>query len=87
MFATCPQIIRPSLNGLEYREPIVYRVAEIKTFWSSLASTVFQQFIAADNSSETFAGLKRIHGLMPYFMMKTALKISNPIGMIRSKPA
>lgn len=28
--------------------------------------------------------MKRIHGLMPYFMMKTALKISNPVGMIRS---
>ncbi|KAF7352768.1 PX-domain-containing protein [Mycena venus] len=26
----------------------------------------------------------RIHGLMPYFMLKTALRISNPIAMIRS---
>ncbi|KAJ3741102.1 hypothetical protein DFH05DRAFT_1403872 [Lentinula detonsa] len=50
----------------------------------SLASTVFQQLVASDNSSQTFASLKRLHGLMPYFMMKTALKISNPIGMIRS---
>ncbi|KAI0773353.1 hypothetical protein BC629DRAFT_1527844 [Irpex lacteus] len=49
----------------------------------SLASTVFQQFVAADNASERFAGLKRIHGLMPYFMLKAALKISNPVGMIR----
>jgi hypothetical protein len=49
----------------------------------SLASTVFQNFVAADNASETFAGLKRIHGLMPYFMLKAALKISNPMGMIR----
>ncbi|KAJ3560244.1 hypothetical protein NP233_g10967 [Leucocoprinus birnbaumii] len=56
------------------------------TEWAriSLASTVFQQFVASDNASETFAGLKRIHGLMPYFMLKAALKISNPIGMIRS---
>lgn len=50
---------------------------------SSLASTVFQSFVAADNASETFASLKRIHGLMPYFMLKAALKISNPMGMIR----
>ncbi|KAF4601106.1 hypothetical protein EYR38_005756 [Pleurotus pulmonarius] len=49
----------------------------------SLASTVFHQFIASDSSSETFASLKRIHGLMPYMLMKGALKISNPIGMIR----
>ena len=27
--------------------------------------------------------MKRIHGLMPYFMLKAALKISNPMGMIR----
>ncbi|KAF7432980.1 hypothetical protein PC9H_004924 [Pleurotus ostreatus] len=49
----------------------------------SLASTVFHQFIASDSSSETFASLKRIHGLMPYMLMKGALKVSNPIGMIR----
>lgn len=51
---------------------------------SRMASTVFQHFVAADDASETLAGLKRIHGLMPYFMLKTALKISNPVGMIRS---
>ncbi|KAJ7638835.1 hypothetical protein FB45DRAFT_1023592 [Roridomyces roridus] len=50
----------------------------------SLASTVFHQFVAADTASETFASLKRVHGLMPYFMLKTALKISNPIAMIRT---
>ncbi|THH01660.1 hypothetical protein EW026_g1070 [Hermanssonia centrifuga] len=49
----------------------------------SLASTVFQHFVAADDASESFAGLKRIHGLMPYFMLKAALKISNPMSMIR----
>jgi hypothetical protein len=51
----------------------------------SLASTVFHHYVAADDASEMFSGLKRIHGLMPYFMMKTALKISNPIAMIRSE--
>ncbi|EPT03805.1 hypothetical protein FOMPIDRAFT_1035376 [Fomitopsis schrenkii] len=49
----------------------------------SLASTVFQHFVAADNASESFAGLKRIHGLMPYFMLKGVLKVSNPVSMIR----
>lgn len=44
---------------------------------------MFQRFVAADNASEAFAGLKRIHGMMPYFMLKAALKISNPMGMIR----
>ena len=50
-----------------------------------LASTVFQRFVAADNASEAFAGLKRIHGMMPYFMLKAALKISNPVAMIRGE--
>lgn len=52
-----------------------------------LASTVFHHFIAADDASESFAGLKRIHGYMPYFMLKAALKISNPVTMIRSAPS
>lgn len=54
------------------------------SFVISLASTVFHMFIASDDASETFAGLKRIHGLMPYFMLKAALKITNPVSMIRS---
>ncbi|KAI9574880.1 hypothetical protein HD554DRAFT_2050706 [Boletus coccyginus] len=50
----------------------------------SLASTIFRTFVASDNSSETFASLKRIHGLIPYFLLKAALKISNPVAMIRT---
>ncbi|KAF5363538.1 hypothetical protein D9756_000365 [Leucocoprinus leucothites] len=71
--------VTPNIRDL----PLNYQAV---TEWAriSLASTVFQQFVASDNASETFAGLKRIHGLMPYFMLKAALKISNPIGMIRS---
>jgi len=55
-------------------------------FIHRLASTVFHHFIAADDASESLAGLKRIHGYMPYFMLKAALKISNPVAMIRSAP-
>ncbi|EFI27707.1 PX domain-containing protein [Coprinopsis cinerea okayama7 len=50
----------------------------------SLASTVFHTFVASDDASATFAGLKRIHSLMPYMLLKGALKITNPIAMIRS---
>lgn len=49
----------------------------------TLASTIFQQLIAADSASETFSSLKRLHGLMPYTVMKGILRISNPVGMIR----
>ncbi|EDR12424.1 uncharacterized protein LACBIDRAFT_231484 [Laccaria bicolor S238N-H82] len=71
--------VTPNIRDL----PANYRAV---TEWAriSLASTIFQQFVASDNASETFTGLKRIHGLMPYFMLKTALKISNPISMIRT---
>jgi hypothetical protein len=50
-----------------------------------LASTIFQMFVASDTASETFASMKRLHGLMPYFLLRTALKISSPVAMIRSK--
>ncbi|KZS97595.1 hypothetical protein SISNIDRAFT_405952 [Sistotremastrum niveocremeum HHB9708] len=49
----------------------------------SLASTIFHQFVASDASSETLASVKRIHGLMPYMLMKGILRLSNPVGMIR----
>ncbi|KAF8529030.1 hypothetical protein BU17DRAFT_37290 [Hysterangium stoloniferum] len=49
----------------------------------SLASTIFGHFVAADSASQSLATLKRVHGLMPYFMLKGILKISNPVSMIR----
>ena len=49
-----------------------------------LASTVYQLFAGSDTSSDTFFQLKRIHGLMPYFMLRGILRISNPVAMIRA---
>ncbi|WVQ85631.1 hypothetical protein IAT38_007797 [Cryptococcus sp. DSM 104549] len=49
----------------------------------SLAATIFQLFVASDTASDTLASLKRLHGLMPYFVLKGILKISNPMAMIR----
>lgn len=76
IFATIK--VTPNIQDLPQNYQAVFEWARI-----SVASTIFHQFIASDNSSETFASLKRIHGLMPYFMLKAALKISNPMGMIR----
>ncbi|THV08533.1 hypothetical protein K435DRAFT_642163 [Dendrothele bispora CBS 962.96] len=70
--------ITPNIRDLPSNFQAVIEWARI-----SLASTIFQQLVASDNASETFASLKRFHGLMPYFMLKAALKISNPMGMIR----
>lgn len=50
---------------------------------NSFAATIFQTFVASDDASTTLVGLKRLHGLMPYFVLKGILKISNPIAMIR----
>lgn len=54
------------------------------TFSFRLASTVYQTYVASDEASESFAGLKRVHNQMPYFMLKAALRITNPVTMIRS---
>jgi hypothetical protein len=50
----------------------------------SLASTIYQLFLGTDQSSAIFTQFKRINGLMPYFMMRQILKISNPVAMIRA---
>lgn len=84
---------KPSLNGHEYRGShlcdgfCTFLILVLTQFILSisLASTVFHHFVASDTASESFANMKRIHGLMPYFMLKTALKISNPVAMIRGK--
>ncbi|KAE8234351.1 hypothetical protein CF326_g611 [Tilletia indica] len=49
----------------------------------SLASTLFHIFMGSDNSPDIFAQLKRIHGLMPYFVLRGILRVSNPVSMIR----
>lgn len=49
----------------------------------SLASTIYQLFLGSDTSSSTFSNLKTIHGMMPYFMLRGVLKISNPVAMVR----
>ncbi|CAB4476818.1 hypothetical protein RhiirA5_493779 [Rhizophagus irregularis] len=47
------------------------------------ASTLYSLFIGSDNSSETFAQLKRTHGLMPYRAIRSVMKISNPVALMR----
>ncbi|GAA5848790.1 hypothetical protein JCM3766R1_005309 [Sporobolomyces carnicolor] len=63
--------------------PIEYRKV-IEWARISLASTIYQLFLGSDNSSSVFAQMKRMHGLMPYFMLRGILKISNPVAMVRS---
>lgn len=49
-----------------------------------LASTIYQLFLGSDNSSSVFSQMKRMHGIMPYFMLRGILRISNPVAMIRA---
>ncbi|CAG8449889.1 3792_t:CDS:10 [Funneliformis caledonium] len=47
------------------------------------ASTLYSLFIGSDNSSETFAQLKRTHSIMPYKTIRAVMKISNPVALLR----
>lgn len=49
----------------------------------SFAATIFNLFVASDNSSEVFDQLKRLHSLLPYFLLRQVMKISNPVAMTR----
>ncbi|PKI82726.1 hypothetical protein MVES1_004005 [Malassezia vespertilionis] len=51
---------------------------------SSMAAGLFSMFVGSDTASQSFANLKLIHGMMPYFMIRSILRISNPLAMIRS---
>ncbi|GJN92669.1 hypothetical protein Rhopal_005704-T1 [Rhodotorula paludigena] len=77
VFGTIRRTERVQDLPIEYRK--VMEWARI-----SLASTIYQLFLGSDNSSSVFTQMKRMHGLMPYFMLRGILKISNPVAMIRS---
>ncbi|KAJ8127512.1 hypothetical protein O1611_g6124 [Lasiodiplodia mahajangana] len=47
-----------------------------------IAATIYHLFLAEDNSPELFAQLKRIHSLIPYTLMKNAIKIANPAAVM-----
>lgn len=49
-----------------------------------LAATLYQIFVADDNSSEMFAQAKRIHSLFPYMVLKNIIRFSNPMTMMRA---
>ncbi len=39
-----------------------------------VAATIYHLFVAEDNSSELFSQAKRIHGLMPYTLLRNLLR-------------
>ncbi|KAH8676293.1 PX domain-containing protein [Xylariales sp. PMI_506] len=49
-----------------------------------VAATIYHLFLAEDNSPELFAQMKRIHSLIPYTLMKNAIRIANPAAVMAS---
>ncbi|KAJ6028016.1 hypothetical protein N7540_003592 [Penicillium herquei] len=47
-----------------------------------IAATVYHLFLAEDNSPELFAQAKRIHGLVPYTLLKNVIRIANPAAVM-----
>lgn len=45
---------------------------------------MYHVFLAEDNSPEMFAQFKRIHGLVPYTLMKNVIRIANPAAVMSS---
>lgn len=47
-----------------------------------VAATIYHLFLAEDNSPELFAQAKRIHSLVPYTVLKNAIRIANPAAVM-----
>ncbi|KAH3676233.1 hypothetical protein WICPIJ_009193 [Wickerhamomyces pijperi] len=49
-----------------------------------VAATIYQMFLANDNSAELFSQVKRLHKLIPYSLMYQILKYTNPMLIMKS---
>ncbi|KAJ5594060.1 uncharacterized protein N7459_000268 [Penicillium hispanicum] len=58
------------------------RSAVASTDNTRVAATVYHLFLAEDNSPELFAQAKRIHGLVPYTLLKNVIRIANPAAVM-----
>ncbi|KHN96327.1 PX domain protein [Metarhizium album ARSEF 1941] len=47
-----------------------------------IAAVIYHLFLAEDNSPELFAQAKRIHSLIPYSLLKNAIRIANPAAVM-----
>lgn len=47
-----------------------------------IAATIYNLFLADDNSNELFAQAKRIHSLVPYTLLKNVIRIANPAAVM-----
>lgn len=49
-----------------------------------VAATIYHLFLAEDNSPELFAQAKKIHSMIPYTILKNAIRIANPAAVMSS---
>ncbi|RAL62782.1 hypothetical protein DID88_004624 [Monilinia fructigena] len=49
-----------------------------------VAATLYHLFLAEDNSPELFAQAKKIHSMIPYTLIKNAIRIANPAAVMSS---
>ena len=49
-----------------------------------IAATIYHLFLAEDNSPELFAQAKKIHSMIPYTIIKNAIRIANPAAVMSS---
>lgn len=54
--------------------------------WSEIeiAATIYQMFLANDNSGEFFSQIKRLHRLVPYSIIYQILKFTNPMLIMKA---
>lgn len=49
-----------------------------------VAATIYHLFLAEDNSPEVFAQVKKAHSMIPYTLIKNAIRIANPAAVMSS---
>lgn len=49
-----------------------------------VAATIYHIFLAEDNSPEIFAQAKKAHSMIPYTLIKNAIRIANPAAVMSS---
>lgn len=49
-----------------------------------VAATIYHLFLAEDNSPEVFAQAKKAHSMIPYTIIKNAIRIANPAAVMSS---
>lgn len=70
---------KPSIQDLSFRYRKFAEWLRIE-----VAATIYHLFLAEDNSPELFAQAKKIHSMIPYTIVKNAIRFANPAAVMSS---